>query len=104
MDVQFTFANGYNLPPFFMRDKVVIVAYDKNGKATQVTDENGSTQPQHQYPLTLKVKGLEDFTFPIDPIIGIGFKNVITRRTVSKGEKRGTCLLYTSDAADERIV
>ena len=51
-----------------------------------------------------KCKGLDDFTFPIDPVISLGFKNVITRRTVSKGTKRGSVKeRWTEDDVDITI-
>lgn len=105
MDVNFTFANGFDLPPFFSRDRVVIVAYDKNRKTTQATAaDSNQVQPQHQYPLTFKASGLQDFTFPIDPIIGLGMKNIIVRRSVAKGEKRGTVKeRWTEDDVDITI-
>jgi hypothetical protein len=101
MDVNFTFASGYNLPPFFAKDKVVIVSVDKDNKAINT---DGMSQVQNQYPLTFKCKGLDDFTFPIDPIITLGFKNVITRRNVSKGDKRGSVKeRWTEDDVDITI-
>lgn len=51
----------------------------------------GSFMPLgNPYPITLKADGLDEFTFPIDPLINLGFKNIITRRTVAKGKNRGT--------------
>ncbi|MDD2962572.1 MAG: DUF6046 domain-containing protein [Bacteroidales bacterium] len=51
----------------------------------------GSFMPTgNPYPITLMADGLEDFTFPIDPLINLSFKNIITRRTVAKGKNRGT--------------
>ncbi|MEI6683427.1 MAG: DUF6046 domain-containing protein [Bacteroidota bacterium] len=105
METDHTFATGYNLPPFFLQDMVVIMAYDKNDKSLNYVGKTDSPlKLQHQFPLTFKVKGLEDFTFPIDPIITMGFKNVITRRTVSKGTKRGSIKeRWTEDDVDITI-
>lgn len=64
---------------------VEIVASDSNDKVYP----NDHTGAVNQFPLTLESDGVK-FTFPIDPIITLGFKNVITRRTVSKGDKRGS--------------
>ena len=105
MDSNFTFAAGFNLPPFYAKDKVVIVRYDKDRNSIDYSGQTDSAlQVQHQYPLTLKCKGLPDFTFPIDPVITLGFKNVITRRTVSKGTKRGSVKEHwTEDDVDITI-
>jgi hypothetical protein len=101
MDTNNTKAIGYNLPPFFAKDKVVIVSVDRDKKSINT---NGLLQVQNQYPLTFKCQGLTDFTFPIDPVITLGFKNVITRRTVSKGTKRGSVKEHwTEDDVDITI-
>jgi hypothetical protein len=56
------------------------------------------------YNLKFKCKGLKDFTFPINPVIALGFKNVITRRTISKGTKRGSVKeRWTEDDVDITI-
>lgn len=85
MDRSITFAFGYNVPPFLGAKRVTVVASDQNDPV-YLNDQNGAP---NQYPLTLESDG-QRFTFPIDPIITVGFKNVITRRNVSKGEKRGS--------------
>lgn len=105
MDSKFTFATGFNLPPFFAKDKVVIVAYDKDKNSLNYYGKtDGALQVQNQYPLTFQCKGLKDFTFPIDPVITLGFKNVITRRTVSKGTNRGSVKEHwTEDDVDITI-
>jgi hypothetical protein len=80
-------APGYKLPPFWdLKKGVVIVKLDSEGKITT----SAQNEIPSQFPLTFKCEGLEDFTFPIEPIISLSFKNVITRRTVSKGSKRGS--------------
>ncbi len=105
MDINPTYAAGFNLPPFYAKDKVVIIAYDKERNSLDYAGETNSIfQVQHQYPLTFKCKGLTDFKFPIDPVITLGFKNVITRRTVSKGTKRGSVKEHwTEDDVDITI-
>ncbi len=89
---------GFALPPFIFSGKSVIII-DKG--AINVDGFNASGQ---QFPLILKVAGLNDFTFPIDPVISVGLKNIITRRTISKGGKRGTVKeRWTEDDADISI-
>lgn len=96
-------ATGYNLPPYFLNNKVVVinpdtmndvdmevdvVNYEKEtGKVSIATDFTGI---RYQYPLTFKSPLLNDFAFPIDPFISLSFKNTITRRQVAKGSTRGT--------------
>jgi len=41
-------------------------------------------------PLTFRADGLDDFKFPLDPIVSLSSKNIITRRYVSKGQTRGS--------------
>lgn len=58
----------------------------------------------NQFPLTLRAQGLDDFTFPLDPFISVSFKNIITRRTISKGTGRGSVKeRWTEDDADISI-
>ena len=57
-----------------------------------------------QFPLKFKVDGLDEFVFPIDPFVSVGLKNIITRRTVAKGTRRGTVKeRWTEDDADISI-
>jgi len=105
MDTEFTFAAGFNAPPFFAQDKVVIIAYNKDNNSLNYAGKtNSQLQLQNQFPLKLSHKDLDDFTFPIDPIITLSFKNVITRRTISKGKKRGSVKeRWTEDDVDITI-
>lgn len=105
MDTNFSFTIGTSEPPIFLQDKVVIIAYDQNNKSLNYYGKtNSPLKLQNQFPLTFKVKGLDDFTFPIDPIITLGMKNVIVRRTVSKGTKRGSVKeRWTEDDVDITI-
>ncbi len=101
MENTHVFAPGFTLPPYWMKDKVVILRFSSEGKNTDSSTFSGIT---HQHQLTLKADGLSDFTFPIDPFIGLGFKNVITRRSVSKGKTRGTVKeRWTEDDVDINI-
>ena len=99
---QRVFAPGFVMPPYLTKDKVVVLAVNPDiliGKRESTF--SGITK---QNELTLTADGLEDFTFPIDPFIGIGFKNIITRRTVAKGKNRGTVKeRWTEDDADISI-
>ena len=90
MDNQHIIAPGFTLPPYWLRGKVVIIRYAENSGTATVDSGSGSSLVSNQFPLTFKAQGLTDFTFPIDPFITVSLKNIITRRTVSKGSKRGT--------------
>lgn len=70
-----------------MNGKVVIINVDRESRRIS---HDGLQVSYGQFPLTLRADGLDDFTFPFDPIISLSFKNIITRRTVTKGDKRGT--------------
>lgn len=80
-------ATGISLPPLTFSGKVVVVNYTTSETSVQI---NGNTVVTQQSPCTLRAQGLPDFTFPVDPFIGINLRNVITRRRVAKGTKRGT--------------
>lgn len=86
MERNIVIAPGINLPPILFRDKVVIVNMNNGTMA----EAEGNAIVSQQYPLTLLCKDLKDFVFPIDPIISLSFRNIITRRTVAKGKVRGT--------------
>jgi len=94
-------ATGFSLPPYWLQGKVVVINYKaETGKMTL----EGYQGPANQFPLKLKADGLDEFTFPIDPFINIGLKNIITRRTVAKGKNRGTVKeRWTEDDADISI-
>ncbi len=80
-------ATGYKIPPFWdIQKEVVIVHLDESGKI-KTSSESGLTS---QFPLTFKCYGLNDFKFPIEPIISLSFKNNIVRRHVAKGKNRGS--------------
>ena len=75
---------GFALPPFVFSGKSVVII-DKG-----TINVDGYNASGNQFPLTLRAEGLSDFTFPLDPIIRLSFKNIITKRTVAKGKNRGT--------------
>lgn len=91
-------AKAFELPPFFFPGfvRVVSVPADRMDLSTD--------SPASQFPLTFQFKGLDDLKFPIDPMINVQFKNVITRRTVAKHDKRGSVKeRWTEDDADITI-
>lgn len=101
MDNNHVIATAYSLPPYFLKGKVVIINTDNEAGKMSLEGFNPSGR---QYPLTLRAQGLSDFTFPLDPIISVSLKNIITRRTVSKGKKRGTVKeRWTEDDAEITI-
>jgi hypothetical protein len=88
MENQNVIATGFNLPPYWLKDKVVFINYQKDsGKMSETTDFSGIRE---QYPLRFSNPNMIDFAFPIDPFISLSFKNSITRRQVAKGSTRGT--------------
>ncbi len=90
---------GFSLPPFWLQNRVVIINYEKDGKM-----EVEGYKPISQHQLTLEA-GDVSLKFPIDPFISVAFKNIITRRTVAKGSKRGTVKeRWTEDDVDITIV
>lgn len=92
-------ATAISLPPYWLKGKVVVINMaDGNMKLDGYQGSAG------QFPLRFKVDGLEEFVFPIDPFISVGLKNIITRRTVAKGTRRGTVKeRWTEDDADISI-
>ncbi|KAF0193376.1 MAG: Uncharacterized protein FD166_3713, partial [Bacteroidetes bacterium] len=89
MNKNLVIATGFNLPPVFWKDKVVIINNSGSGSLEPVEPSEGQAAA-NQFPLIFSVVGLKPFRFPIDPFISLSFKNVITRRMVAKGNKRGT--------------
>lgn len=85
MEVKKVIAKGYQLPPFWDKKKVQVV----NVSDGTMQLSNNSITPS-QYPLTFKAADKDPFTFPIDPIITLNFKNIIIRRNVAKGKYRGS--------------
>jgi hypothetical protein len=90
---------GFSLPPFWLQNRVVIINYERDGKM-----EVEGYKPISQHQLTLEA-GDVSLKFPIDPFISVAFKNIITRRTVAKGSKRGTVKeRWAEDDVDITIV
>lgn len=94
---------GINLPPILFRDKVVIINYNK-AEGTLTLGGDGPMVVRKQFPLVFTAPGLDSYAFPIDPFISVSFKNIITRRSVAKGDKRGTVKeRWTEDDAEINI-
>ena len=101
MDNERVIATGFSVPPYWLQGKVVVINYKAESGRMSLDGYQG---PANQFPLKLKVNGLDEFVFPIDPFINIGLKNIITRRTVAKGKSRGTVKeRWTEDDADISI-
>jgi hypothetical protein len=89
---------GFALPPFVFSGKSVVII--DRGRI----EVDGFDASSRQYPLSFSAEGIKDFTFPIDPIMSVSLKNVITRRQVSKGKQRGSIKeRWTEDDADISI-
>lgn len=94
-------ATEFSFPPYFLQGKVVVINHISETGALAVSGYKGVS---NQFPLKFNAEGLKEFVFPFDPWINIGFKNIITRRTVAKGSKRGTVKeRWTEDDADINI-
>ncbi len=79
MDRNIIIAPGFNLPPYWLQSHYKALSH---------------------YPVTFVRKG-HVFYFPMEPFISVSFKNIITRRTISKGTKRGTVKeRWTEDDAE----
>ena len=101
MENKHVIAQGYQIPPFWDKQKVVVIVNKDDSNKMKITTDSSNVS---QFPLTFKCVALDDFTFPIEPIITLSFKNVITRRTVAKGKKRGTVKeRWTEDDVDITI-
>ncbi len=81
-------ATGFNLPPYFLNNRVVFINYDRESGKMAIADDYSGIR--YQSPLVFKSASLPPFTFPIDPFISLSFKNTIIRRHVAKGSVRGT--------------
>lgn len=103
MERNIVIAPGINLPPILFKDKVVIINYNKSDGTLQLGG-NGPMVVRRQFPVIFTAPGLDSYAFPIDPFISVSFKNIITRRSVAKGDKRGTVKeRWTEDDAEINI-
>lgn len=101
-----TNALGYAVPPPFLFNKVLIVAPDEDSvdstQAQVAAIDKSSLQQSnaHNYiiltPLKLRNDTME-FQFPLDVLVSVSGKNIITRRYVAKGNAmRGSIKEYWS--------
>lgn len=87
-------ALGFAMPPFIPFRETVTVDSSLEKDADpwlQRRFENGMVENTNWVvPLCFQLDGLTDFDFPVDPIISLSSKNIITRRYVNKSTKRGS--------------
>lgn len=94
-----TKATGYNLPPLSFADRVVIVQ-----RSDGSLNHGDMLAPAKQFPVVFTARGLDSFTFPIDPFVSVSFRNIIVKRHVAKGRIRGTIKeRWTQDDAEITI-
>jgi hypothetical protein len=79
-------ATGFAMPPFIPFKNVIKVTESEKFDFKTSLIENTSWQ----CPLTLSAPGLGEFKLPLDPIISMSGKNIITRRYVNKSGIRGS--------------
>jgi len=87
--IQFDFAKGFELPPFWLNHpQVVINFHDEND-----LNQTGYLNNPCLVPLKIKLRSEPDSAYwqlPIDPVITISGKNTIVRRNVLKGYGNAT--------------
>jgi len=87
-------ALGFAMPPFIpFRDTVIVRGSDDVEASAELTNriQSGFVENTNWVvPLSFQIDGLTDFDFPVDPIISLSSKNIITRRYVNKSTKRGS--------------
>lgn len=78
------------IPPYIILPKkdIITTVYD----ASEIMEDYSAVGVIHsQMPLRVKLSGDKEwFTFPIEPLVTISGKNIITRRTVAKSKEKGT--------------
>lgn len=79
-------ALGYTLPPAFFYKHVQTIEKPERKNL----DDTSLKEIVTQAPLTFRREDGTDYDFPIDPVISVSGKNVITRRYVAKGSMNGT--------------
>lgn len=92
------------IPPYIILPKkdIITTVYD----ADEIMEDYSAVGVIHsQMPLRVKRSGDKEwFTFPIEPLVTISGKNVITKRTVAKSEGKGTVKeRWTQDDYDVTI-
>ena len=87
-------ALGFALPPFIPFRDIVRVKKSQSVEASEELKSQLSLgfveNTNWQVPLMFQLAGQIDFDFPVDPIISLSSKNIITRRYVNKSGMRGT--------------
>jgi len=87
-------ALGFAFPPIIPLKTVVVVkeAQDKDAdEELQRRLKSGLVENTNWIvPLTFRTIDLGDFKLPLDPVIALSGKNIITRRYVNKSKTRGT--------------
>jgi len=87
-------ALGFAMPPFIPFRQTVTIKSSQNVEASSELSrrlKSGLVENTNWIvPLTFRAVGLDDFKFPLDPIISISSKNLITRRYVNKSQMRGS--------------
>lgn len=87
-------ALGFAMPPFIpFRTSVVVKGSDDVEGSAELNNRLQSGLVENTnwiVPLTFKADTLEDFKFPLDPIISLSSKNIIIRRYVNKSKTRGS--------------
>jgi hypothetical protein len=87
-------ALGFAFPPIIPLKTVVVVkeAQDKDAdEELQRRLKSGLVENTNWIvPLTFRTTDLGDFKLPLDPVIALSGKNIITRRYVNKSKTRGT--------------
>lgn len=87
-------ALGFAFPPIIPLKTVVVVkeAQDKEAdEELQRRLKSGLVENTNWIvPLTFRTADLGDFKLPLDPVIALSGKNIITRRYVNKSKTRGT--------------
>ena len=87
-------ALGFAMPPFIpFRDTVIVRGSEDVEASAELTSriQSGFVENTNWVvPLSFQIDGLTDFDFPVDPIISLSSKNIITRRYVNKSTKRGS--------------
>lgn len=88
MEQRIVKATGFSLPPYWFKDHVMVVNHNADTGKIEVGGDYTGLRAQNR--LIFRKSETEDFVFPIDPFIGLSFRNTIARRYVSKGKTRGT--------------
>lgn len=88
-------ALGYSLPPVIPFRNIVtaggnssVETLDPNFK--RILTEAAKRKYNFQVPMSMKLEGGAWWDFPLDPLVSVSSKNIITRRYVAKSKARGS--------------